>query len=176
MAVSAIPGGPDLCHDTIYAAVGVSINLPGSTSGPTCFNRGLPIGSGNWFMYVKINFECPETCLQGYCCPPVNPPQLCDKGTAYAQLKSDIGDYCNGKWGCYSAGVTEGFTAPLILGQTITVGTVTVTIDGNGILWVYNINPPYGIIEAHAEVLCSPPDCSKKPLHTQSLRPRPIQL
>jgi hypothetical protein len=35
-----------------------------------------------------------------------------------------------------------------------------VTIDGGGLHWVYNVNPPYGIIEAHAEVLCSPPVCS----------------
>ncbi|KAI9767339.1 MAG: hypothetical protein M1840_005748 [Geoglossum simile] len=168
-AILALYGTTSLCDQKLYAAFHISVSTPPSTEGPTCFNQGTVIGDpdshpANWFMYVTLNLECPTVCTDTCCCPPPPPPpskKPCGAGSAYAKSDYPLNPICT-HWGWYFPDVTTSGSAPLILGQTTPIGTVTWTISGTSIHWVYNVDPDYGIIEAHADIICG----SNIPSHT----------
>ncbi|OJJ98646.1 hypothetical protein ASPACDRAFT_61378 [Aspergillus aculeatus ATCC 16872] len=148
------PPPTDLCHSSVY--VGLLLDIAGNT----CTIQPGPLtGTGNFFQSVLVTFSCEDTttCQTQCCCPvPVVSKKPCAAGSAYAQSANALNapPIGCGHWGWYFPKVTSGFTAPLILGQTTNIGSVIVTISGNTVSWVYNVNSDYGLTEAHADVIC----------------------
>jgi len=154
------PPVSSLCGKTIYVAAHSTIS-----DGNTCWVGVTPIEqkSNNWAKYFSINFSCITECTHACCCPPPPPPPppptdyVCDVGTAFAKsnynLNPDLG--CK-RWGWYFPEFTSSFTADLVLGQTTTVGTISVTVTSAGVTWSFNPTSPYGLIEAHVDLLCGP--------------------
>jgi len=180
------PAVASLCDKTVHVAVGISISIPGSTSGATCFNRGTPIGSGNWFMYVTLNLECPETCLRQCCCPSTPPPstKLCFIGSAFGYGDGAInlngnpvgpalgGQGCN-RWGWYftpsQATLSAGIDGTLIVGagnnvisNGIPVGSWSAILSGSDLKVNYNLynddtNGHFDLAEVHIYASCTKP-------------------
>jgi len=121
--------------------LGRNVLCPAGGSHPTCptdLCSGQPVSG------------CDDIC----CCSPL---KACGVGTAYAKTASalPLDPICT-HWGWYFKDVSTGFTANLVLGKAGTkVGEVVVTIVGTTVSWSYNPSPGYGIIEAHADILCN---------------------
>ncbi|KAE8399530.1 hypothetical protein BDV37DRAFT_275233 [Aspergillus pseudonomiae] len=146
------PPPSDLCHANMNLALNVDI------SSATCsITGGTLTGTGSFFQYIPITFSCQDTttCQTQCCCPPpATSKKPCAVGSAYARSSNSLTDLGCGHWGWYFKGVTSGFSADLVLGQTTVIGTVDVTISGNTVSWVYNVGSDYGVIEGHADVIC----------------------
>jgi len=172
---------PSLCGKDIFVAAGISISIPGSTSGATCFNQGTTIGSGNWFMYYKLTFECPEICLKQCCCPSTQPPstKICDIGTAFGyavgakNLNGDpvgpaVCDNAN-RWGWYFATSQTTLSGTLIVGagqndltKGTTVGTWSATLAGSDITFHYDLydddtHGHFDLSSVHVYASCTAP-------------------
>ncbi|KAH7111939.1 hypothetical protein B0J13DRAFT_576301 [Dactylonectria estremocensis] len=181
------PPVTSLCATTIYVAAGISISIPGSTSGATCFNKGTTIGSGNWFMYFPLKLECPEICLSQCCCPSTQPPstKLCPIGTAMGygdgaiNLNGDpvppalSGQGCN-RWGWYftpnQAALSGGIDGTLIVGaggNVVSAGTPVgiwsaTLLFGNVLQFTYQLydddtNGHFDLAEVHVYAACVEP-------------------
>ncbi|CAM1501448.1 Fc.00g034320.m01.CDS01 [Cosmosporella sp. VM-42] len=178
------PPVTSLCGKTIYVAAGISISIPGSTSGATCFNQGTTIGSGNWFMYYKLNFECPETCLHQCCCLFIPPTKYCSIGTAFGYSPGAInlngnpvgpglgGTGCK-RWGWYfnteKSRLESGISGTLIVGaggndisKGTPVGTWSAELVGSQVNFQYNLynddtNGHFDLAEVHVYASCKIP-------------------
>ncbi|KAG9250567.1 uncharacterized protein F5Z01DRAFT_629147 [Emericellopsis atlantica] len=177
IATFPYPNPSSLCDRTIYVAVGVSISTAGSGSA-TCFNKGTTIGSGNWFMYVQLNLECPEICVDQCCCPSTPPPtHTCDIGTAFGygdDFKNLNGNpvgpaVCSAnRWGWYftptKATLSSGITGTLIVGaggndvdKGIPVGTWSAQLIGSQFSFAYELYEHFDLSSVHVYASCASP-------------------
>jgi hypothetical protein len=159
------PTVASLCDTSVYVAVGIDVAGKACASSATCFNQGTTIGSGNWFMYFKLDLQCPDTCLSKCCCPvtPPHPPETksCSIGTAFGygsgfiNLNGDpVGPALSGsgckRWGWYftptKATLTTGISGSLIVGagqnditKGTNVGSWSASLSGSKVNVQYNL-------------------------------------